>query len=386
MAGSTLLKECQFVGFPHSDFKAGMDVAIDASGLIQDVSSEISDDGFDTVIHVNRDWVSPGWIDLHTHFYHGVSNLGVLPEEIGPKTGVSILVDTGSAGYATFVGFRDYVLSQSSFPLFAFLNLGSIGLVQANGVSELDSLDKLDLDAMVDCIHRNPSWIKGVKIRASGVILRGWGVEIVKVARKVAREVGLPLMVHVGEPLPVLEDILPILDGGDIVTHCFHGKRYGLLENGQPISGSREAIDRGVLLDVGHGAASFSFDVAQRAIDLGYYPHTISTDIHQHNIDGPVWDLSLTASKLLHVGLPFRQTIEAISVNPAKSIGYNAKQENVKGQPARMTVFEAGSASFQAYDSYGNERTLDRILRPKYTINGAAVITADTRFPFADSE
>lgn len=376
-----LLKNVHFIGFKNHEIQNGMDLAIDKNGLIEKIDFKIPETPYDTIIDLAQHFLSPGWIDLHTHIYYGVSDLGVEPNIVGPATGVSVLVDAGSAGDKTFVGFREYIIKQHAFPIYAFINVGSIGLVWGNHISELDTLEKIDLDRLMECIEQNRAYIKGVKLRASGVILRGWGHEIVKIGRKVAEEAELPLIVHVGEPLPLLEDILPLMRPGDIITHCYHGKRWGILKKYNLIPELKEAIQRGVRFDVGHGVASFNFAVTEKALELGFTPFSISTDLHQHNVNGPVWDLPTTMSKMYSFGLSLEDVIRCVTFNPATVLGVSTFDDTLIAEKARFTIFSLLDKSVNVIDSNGNQRIIGKIIEPDYTILGNRVIEAQSRSP-----
>ncbi|NJD02583.1 MAG: amidohydrolase/deacetylase family metallohydrolase [Ruminiclostridium sp.] len=370
-----LLKGMNFIGSEEFETGNGMDISIDDDGLINKIAFNLSEEGYENVLDLSGFFLSPGWIDMHTHIYHGVSNLGVDPEKIGPKTGVTILVDAGSAGDANFQGFREHIIAGRDYPIFSFINIGSTGLIFANQISEFDSLEKINLDGLYECIDRNREYIKGIKVRASGVIMRGWGIEAVKLAKKAAREAGLPLMVHIGEPLPLLEDILPLLDNGDIVTHCFHGKRWGILDNkGAVLPEAVEAAGRGVRFDTGHGCASFSFKVAERAISSGFKPFSISTDLHSANVDGPVFNLALTMSKLLSLGLSLSEVIQCVTFNPAGILGVESYENGIVGKSTRFTVFSVENQPFEAMDSNGNTRIIEKVIKPRYVILGNRII------------
>lgn len=357
-----------------------VDLTIDDQGIVTEVCSSITASQTDIVMDLGGSYLSPGWIDMHTHVYHGVSNLGVRPSDIGSKTGVTVLNDAGTAGESTFTGLREFVIDKSDIPIYAFLNLSSTGLIGANRISELDSLDKIDIDATVSCIEKNRDIIKGIKVRASGVIFRTFGLDVLKVGRGIAREVGLPLMVHVGEPLPMLADILNTLDKGDILSHCYHGKRWGILHSGNVVSEAKQAWDRGVHFDVGHGEASLSFAVAEKSIAQGYKPSIISTDLHARNIDGPVFDLATTMSKMLALGMSLPEVVEAVTIAPAEILGVDAFQDGFVGKKARFTVFDVISRASEVADSTGERRILDRMLVPTHVVLDSRVIEAQTRF------
>ncbi len=68
----------------------------------------------------------------------------------------------------------------------------------------------------------------------------------------------LPLMVHIGNNPPNLDEIADLLSSGDIITHCYNGKPNRILNPaGELRSSITRALQRGVRLDVGHGTASF---------------------------------------------------------------------------------------------------------------------------------
>ena len=246
-------------------------------------------------------FVSPGWVDLHAHVWHGGTDISIRRRSAASSAASTTIVDAGSAGEANFHGFREYVIEPARERIKAFLNIGSIGLVACNRVSELIDIRSIDIDRTIACVEANRDVIVGIKVRASHVILGSWGITPVKIAKKVAKILKLPLMVHVGEPPPLFDEVLEVLGPGDVVTHCFNGKAGGEHHGGRgPVRCSRSAArGTGVRLDVGHGGASFSFKVAEVAIQRGLLPFSISTDLHARSLDNPVWDLGTTMSKLL---------------------------------------------------------------------------------------
>src|SRR5690606_5798597 len=176
-------------------------------------------------------WLSPGWCDLHVHVWHGGTDISVRASEAGRGSGVTALADAGSAGEANFHGLREYVIDPAAETIRAFLNIGSIGLVACNRVSELIDMRSVDVDRTLEVIEANRDVICGVKVRASGVIVGAWGITPAKIAKRVAEIAGLPLMVHIGEPPALIDEIFDILGPGDIITHCFNGKKAGSIRD-----------------------------------------------------------------------------------------------------------------------------------------------------------
>ncbi|MEV5500598.1 hypothetical protein AB0M50_34895 [Nonomuraea fuscirosea] len=259
-------------------------------------------------------WAGPGWVDLHAHVYDAMTEISLPPDRVGLDAGVHVLADAGSAGQATIDGLVRYVLPTARTRMRAWLNIGSHGLVH---LRETADPSFIDVDATLAAIERHRDVVCGVKVRSSGAIVGAMGLQPLQLGRLVAREAGLPLLVHVGEAPPLIGDVLDLLEAGDVVTHCYHGKTgTPWTSGGAPAPALARALDRGVLLDVGHGAASFSFEVAARALAAGFPPHTISTDIHVRNIGGPVHDLATTITKLLACGMPLEDAIDAVTTRP----------------------------------------------------------------------
>ena len=264
-------------------------------------------------------YVSPPWIDFHSHVYHGFTSLGLVPDDIGYRAGVHLLVDAGSSGMETFHGLRDYVLPRYKTKVLVFLNISAIGLVS---MQECYDMRNLDPEKTAACIKSNPDLIVGIKVRSSGKIVEGKGTEPLKRAVQAASLAECPLMVHFGENPPSNEENLSLLRKGDIVTHCFHGKEKPLWDEfGNPVAELEKALTDGVLLDVGHGAASLSLLVAQKAVAKKKYEFTISTDLHGRSINGPAYSLSCTMTKFLSMGVSLADAIKSVTQIPSKRLG-----------------------------------------------------------------
>lgn len=283
-------------------------------------------------------YIGPGWVDLHTHVYDGVTELGLPADRVGLDQGVHLLVDAGSAGEATLRGFTEYVAPRSETPVVAWINIGSHGLVHLRETSDPSFID---VDATISAIDSAGDFVRGVKVRSSGQIVGEMGLQPLQLGRLVARESGLPLMVHIGEAPPVIADVLDLLDAGDVVTHCFHGKTgTPWQEDGTPTPPMRRALDRGVLLDVGHGAASLSGRVARAAVAAGFAPHSISTDIHVRNINGPVHSLATVMTKLFDDGMPLSDVIAAVTTAARSAIRLSQCWRGNGGFIHAATVFD----------------------------------------------
>ena len=346
---------------------------IDDEGLITNsIPSEFK------VIDCKNSYLSPGWSDLHVHIWYGGSDVSIRANEAGFKRGVTTLVDAGSAGEATFHGLKEYVIDQQRETIKAFINIGSIGLVACNRIPELIDERFIDIDRTLKVIEENKDIICGIKVRASGVIVGSWGITPVQIARKVAEIAKLPMMVHIGEPPPTLNQIFDLLRPGDVVTHCFNGKNPGSISDSPQIfANAKRLAEEGVFMDVGHGAASYNFEVAKEAIDNGLKPYSISTDLHGWNLHGPVYDLATTVSKLYAAGLSLEECVDAISYNPRNFLSLENAASLSVGSKADFTIFDIDDCDELVSDSQGNNITLKSAFEPKMVISGAKTYMAE---------
>jgi dihydroorotase len=182
-------------------------------------------------------------------------------------------------------------------------------------------------------------------------------------------------MVHIAMPPPGIQEFLPLLRAGDIITHCFTGLPMKLFDDdGRLLDMARRAIDRGVILDIGHGAGSFAFRSAEAALAAGIKPHVISTDIHQMSIAGPMYDLPTCLSKFLALGLEVREVVAMATEVPARILGYQDRGRLRVGALADIALFRLHQGSFPLYDNTGEMRTGRQLLRNVETIVGGRVL------------
>ncbi|TKB11412.1 MAG: amidohydrolase/deacetylase family metallohydrolase [Mesorhizobium sp.] len=376
-----LIRSARPVGFGDGVGQP-IDVMIDEQGRIAETSSAIAAGDRIEVVDAKGAFLSPGWTDLHVHVWYGGTDISLRPEQCGATRGVTTMVDAGSAGEANFHGFREFIIEPARENVYAFLNIGSIGLVACNRVSELIDMRSIDFDRTIATVEANRDVIVGLKVRASHVITGAWDLTPVRLAKKLGRILKLPIMVHVGEPPPLYDDVLGLLSEGDIVTHCFNGKAGGsIIEDDDLYRLAEQAAARGIVLDVGHGGASFSFDVAKAALERGLPPATISTDLHNRSLDGSVWDMATTMSKLLSLGMKFEDVVAASTTSPRRAIRLPTERLLEKGKAAEFTLFDVVDADLTVRDSQGASSTLHRLFEPRHAILGAEAVTAHRHVP-----
>ncbi|HAB24258.1 MAG TPA: amidohydrolase/deacetylase family metallohydrolase, partial [Pantoea sp.] len=204
-----------------------------------------------------RCYVSAGWIDSHVHCYPKSPIYHDEADAIGVATGVTTVIDAGSTGADHIDDF--YAITRAATTqVYALINIARTGIVTQN---ELADMRQIDGDAVQQAVERLPDFIVGLKARMSSSVVGENGIQPLIKAKAIQQRIGgLPLMVHIGNNPPDLAEIAERLTAGDIITHCFNGKPNRVLTpQGELKASVRNAIARGVRMDVGHGSASFSF-------------------------------------------------------------------------------------------------------------------------------
>ncbi|HHQ4049768.1 TPA: amidohydrolase/deacetylase family metallohydrolase [Citrobacter freundii] len=308
-------------------------------------------------------YVSAGWIDSHVHCYPKSPIYHDQPDSVGIATGVTTVVDAGSTGADDIDDF--YTLTREAITdVYALLNISRVGLIAQN---ELANMTNIDADAVRQAVNRYPDFIVGLKARMSSSVVGENGITPLEHAKVMQAENGdLPLMVHIGNNPPDLDEIAERLAAGDIITHCYNGKPNRILTpEGELRTSVSQALARGVRLDVGHGTASLSFAVAKRAISLGILPHTISSDIYCRNrISGPVYSLANVMSKFLAIGMSLPQVIDCVTANAADGLRLKNKGRLQVGQDADLTLFMLKRQPAVLVDAEKDSLQADQLLVP----------------------
>jgi len=321
-----------------------------------------------TIVDCSGLYVSPGWIDLHVHAMAELAPYGDDIDEIGVKQGVTTIVDAGSCG-ADRIGDLQARAAEVKTRVLSFLNISHIGLKR---IDELSQLEWLNEQRLSDALKKHKDFIIGLKARISRSVVKELELQPLHIARQWSDRYGLPLMVHIGSGPPNISDVIALLQRNDIVTHFLNGKANNLFNDaGQPIEALLSAIARGVRLDVGHGTASFSFDVAEKAKAAGIHPDTISTDIYRNNrLNGPVYSMADTMSKFLLLGYSLPQVVAMVTENAAAVLKRPELGSIKTGGIADLTLFELRQEEKRFIDSEGQERIARQYIKVRGVVAG----------------
>jgi dihydroorotase len=367
----TLIKGGEVVD-PGAGLRGKLDVAI-AGGKVAAVEPDIDPSRAAQVIDASGQYVTPGLIDLHTHVYWGATYWGIEPDPVAARSGVTTWLDVGSAGAYSFPGLRRYIVETSKVRVYALLNLSSIGLIAPTW--EFANPDYWDVELAATIVELNRDVILGIKARIDRNTTRGVGIAPLAKARELADLVGLPLMVHIGMGPPTIDEVADFLRPGDILTHCFTGHDMRIVgPDDKILPRIQELRERGLILDIGHGAGSFSFITAEKMLAQGILPDVISTDIHQIAIQGPMFDMPTTLSKFLNLGMTIEEVIERATARPAAAMRCPQLGSLKPGSPADVALFRIEEGDFTFQDIFMNERKGTRRLVNTLTIVNGEVL------------
>ena len=353
---------------PGTGLDGRYDIGI-AAGRIACVEPELDRAAAARVVEAGGQVVTPGLVDLHTHVYWGATYWGIEADPVAARSGVTAWLDVGSAGAYSFPGFRRFIVESSRVTIYALLNLSTIGLIAPTW--EFANLDYCDIDLAAQVVDGNRDIILGIKARIDHMTTRRVGIRPLQLARELADRVGLPLMVHIGSGPPEIDEVAGLLRPGDILTHCFTGGTHRIMTPDRRVRAAVRALhDRGLILDIGHGTGSFSYEVAEAMLDQGILPDVISSDIHQLSVQGPMFDLPTTLSKFLNLGMTLSDVIERATARPAAAIRRPDLGALRPGSRADIALFRIEEGRHEFFDVEMARRPGSRRLVNTLTLAG----------------
>ncbi len=358
---------------PKNGIDAPRDVAI-AKGKIARVAEHLPSAQAAKVVDAKGLYVVPGLIDIHVHVYAGTGvraltgDSSVYPDPLSFRSGVTTMVDAGSAGWNNFADFRQRVIDRAKTRVLAFVNIVKDGMSPA-GENDAATMRP---DEIARVARENPDVVVGVKTAHYA----GAGWHSIDKSVEAGKLTNLPVMVDFGTLTP--ERTLDVLLGeklrpGDIYTHCYSGLRVELTAEGKVNPAMLLGRRRGIFFDVGHGAGSFNWNIAVPAVRQGFLPDFISTDLHTGSMNAGMKDMINVMSKMLVLGMPLNDVIRTSTWAPAQAIKHTDLGHLSEGAVADVTVLRLEEGSFGFVDSSGARMAGTRRLIAELTIREGTV-------------
>jgi dihydroorotase len=375
---------------PKNNVDAKRDVAV-RDGKIAAIEPTIPSSAAKQSVDISGLYLTPGLVDMHVHVFTGLrhnawgnGDLSVPADVLAIPNGVTTVADAGSSGWRDFPDFRRRIIDYSTTRIFAFLNIAGAGMANSDDVAEQNEHD-MDLDALSKTIEQNRDIIVGIKTAH-------WqqpNFISVQKAVEAGNRNHLPVMVDFGwfDNKSYEQMISSILRPGDISTHVFRMPAPLLTTEGKPAPYMLEARKRGIKFDVGHGGGSFNFALAEPMVKNGFFPDSISTDLHVSSATGVMLNLPNVMSKMLALGIPLYEVIRESTTNPATEIGHPELGQIAVGSVADIAVLRVEHGKFGYADLAGGKVDGTERILAEMTIRAGHIVfdlNARTAIPWRE--
>ena len=384
------------------------DIAV-SSGRIAAIEPGIPAGAAREVLDVAGKIVTAGMIDTHAHVYqHVTGRFGLNADMVGVRSGVTTLVDQGGPSCMTLPGCRHFIVEPAKSRVLCFISMYLVGGMEGHLYPALYGPEQVDVKATIRAGRANTDIVRGVKAHAEIGGASRWGLEVVKLGKRIASELGVPLYIHLGQLWPVkdgvtidpdevVRELMPLMEAGDVLAHPFtrHPGGFVSTETGDVHPVVWAALERGVTVDVGHGS-HFSFDMARRTISAGIRPHTLGADMHGYNVRPPgsgsdqsrqenpffgvaPFNLTHAMTELLALGMTLPDIVATVTSNPARMVKMqDTLGALLPGREADISVLDLLRGRFTLSDNSGEKVIADQMLTPAFALRAGRQVLADS--------
>lgn len=349
------------------------DIGIKGNKIVDISNTEVE---AENIIDAKDCIITPGLIDFHAHLFNYVSELGIYPDIAYLPTGVTTAVDAGSAGVANHAMFSREIINKSIVRIKSYLHVCSAGQVTTSFHENPDP-QYYNPEKMATTLEKYSDEILGLKIRMGKELVGDMGLDPLVKTIEIAAKLDCPIVVHATNPPSDAGDIAELLRKGDIYAHVYHGKSSTIIEeDGKVKPVIKEARDRGVIFDAANGRNHFSFKVAKAAIEDGFFPDIISTDLTFRTMyKYPVCSLLYIMSKYLNLGVDIKDIIKTTTENPAKAMKMEKEIGDLSsGSIADIAILKIKENKTEFFDFEGTSIIGDKILENQMTIKDGTIV------------
>ncbi len=310
----------------------------------------------DRIIDAEGCLVVPGVIDIHAHiFENGVWN-GMPADLAAIPLGVTAMVDAGSSGVSNYKALlreceSNHIRSK------IMLNVSACGIIMPTQFSEPVDPKTWNVALFDEAFEKYGDRITGLKLRINRAVVKDLGLEPLKAAVRLSERYGKRVIAHVTDAPVSMTEVADCMRPGDVFCHVYHGTGNTIFdENGIIQKGIWKARERGVIFDVASGRGNFSLAVAQKALEQGFLPDTISSDVTLQNWHNPLaGNLVCVMSRFLALGLSLEDIISRVTAVPAKQFGVEGLGTLEVGTPADISIFKLADKAVRFTDKFGSE-------------------------------
>jgi dihydroorotase len=393
---------------PGSGRDAIADIAVSGTDIAA-IEPRLSADTAEHMIDVTGKIVIAGMIDTHAHVYqHVTGRFGLNADMVGVRSGVDTVVDQGGPSCLTLPGFRHFIAETAETRVLCFISAYLVGGLEGHLYPSLYGPDQVDVKATIRAGRANADLVRGVKAHAEIGGASRWGLEVIRLGKRISSELGVPLYIHLGQLWPVKEGVtidpddvvralVPLMEPGDVLAHPFTRHPGGFVSTvtGEVHPVVWKALERGVTVDIGHGS-HFSFEMARRTIAAGIRPHTLGADMHGYNVrlrddndaarhqENPFsgvapFNLTHAMTELLALGLSLREVVAMVTCNPARML---QMQDHIgalqPGREADISVLDLLQGRFVLTDNSGETLVTNDLLTPVFAVRAGRVVASDS--------
>ena len=376
-----LIKNANIIDAKQKTIKKG-NIAIECNKIVEyDLNKEYI---IDDELNGEGYYVSPGWIDAHTHIFYECTESG-LPADVSLiPMGVTTTIDGGSCGYGNWKTFKKNIVDNSILNVIYSINVSPSGQITERYPENIDPRCYI-LEEYKKIMQEDSKYSRGLKLRYGTEVVEKFGNNVLDEVIELANKLGCFLTVHVTNPPCEMEEIINKMRDGDIVCHIYQGKRSTILDENNIVKKAIfKAQKRGVFFDSADARINHSYAIIRPAIEQGFKPDIISTDLtYASMFRNMCWGLPVVLSKWLNLGLSLEEVIQACTYNPAKihHLGDGLGTLDV-GAHGNVTIFKVINKEFHMKNRLNEDFIGQKLIVPQVTIINGKIVYRNVEFPF----